>query len=149
MGEPRTAYGLATREGDVLTRVDVHQVVSGHVERTNSLVRQSNSDVEVTNAAGHVIQMFPLGNVVPGTGTAGAEAGVSDCSICQVVVDILYGVVACGGVAQYFICLFVCAGFTVGVGVPICAIACGVLVGLCCYLSGNLLKELACKTWCG
>jgi uncharacterized membrane protein len=152
MGGPRAAYGLPTTEAGSLTRVDVHQSVNDQVQLTNSLVRGTGQDVELLDATGHLLQVFPFGQPPQTSAGAAIAAAVSDCSICQTVVDILYGVVACGGVAQYFLCNFVCdvvIGLpTAGIGAVICAIACGILVGLCCYLTGNALKQAACKTWC-
>jgi hypothetical protein len=150
MGEPRAAYGLLTAAGGAVTRVDVQQSVGGRVQQTNSLVRRTNQDVDLLDASGHTLQMYPVGEVPQGAvaGVAVAEA-ISGCSVCQALVDILFGVVACGGIAQYFICDVICTGLTAGTGIVICSIACGIFVGLCCYVGGILLKDVTCETWCG
>jgi hypothetical protein len=152
LGEPRAAYGVPTPGAGTVTRVDVHQNVGGQVTLTNTLVRGAGRDVEMQDATGHLLQMFPFSQPPAATPGAPIAAAITDCSICQTVVDILYGVVACGGIAQYFLCNFVCdlivGPVTVGTGAVLCAIACGILVGLCCYLSGNALRQAACMTWC-
>lgn len=148
MGSPRAAYGLPAVSGGSVSRVDVHQDVNGRVQHAYSLVRDTAQDVELQDGTGHVLQRFPISQLSQRTGGLAAEVSAS-CSACEVLVDILYGVVACGGVAQYFLCELVCSALTALVGAVLCAIACGVFVGLCCYLSGNLLKQVTCESWCG
>jgi hypothetical protein len=150
MGDARAGYGLAVRAGGVLSQVDVHQVVNGVVGRTHRLVRRPDQNVEVVDSTGHTLETIPH-RQAPQTGPVAEvtwDAATAGCGTCQTLVDLIFGVVACGGFFQYWYCDMFCTGLTAG-QLVFCSIACGIFIGLICWVGGEVLKAAVCHPWCG